>query len=204
MVLLIKCPKAAVSFVIPSTVVEIGEYAFFGCSHLTSVIIPDSVTTIDDTAFYNTFDLEYVFVPSSVTSIGSANWSHDDDWETVIGCYPGSTAHTYAVENGILYMLLLPATPDFYLPTGTTTIGVEAFSGIAAQYVQLPESVTTIGSKAFTNCPNLMVIYIPDSCTSIAADAFDGVSALIIYCHDGSYAEFYTTKHENISCVIVP
>ena len=36
---------------IPGGVTSIGEYAFFGCSSLTSITIPDSVTSIGDSAF---------------------------------------------------------------------------------------------------------------------------------------------------------
>ena len=38
--------------IIPDTVEEIGEYAFSGCSGLTSVVIPNSVTSIGKYAFY--------------------------------------------------------------------------------------------------------------------------------------------------------
>lgn len=33
--------------VIPDSVTSIGEYAFYGCTSLTSITIPDSVTDID-------------------------------------------------------------------------------------------------------------------------------------------------------------
>ena len=56
--------------VIPETVTEIGEYAFYNCSKLVEVTIPSGVTTIGNYAFSGTSALSSVHVPSSITSIG--------------------------------------------------------------------------------------------------------------------------------------
>ena len=55
---------------IGSAVTSIGEYAFSGCSGLTSVTIPSSVTSIGEWAFSRCSGLTSVTIPSSVTSIG--------------------------------------------------------------------------------------------------------------------------------------
>ena len=56
--------------VIPDSVTEIKDYAFYGCTGLTSVTIPDSVTSIGDYAFYGCTGLTSVTIGNSVTSIG--------------------------------------------------------------------------------------------------------------------------------------
>ena len=60
-----------VNSVIESGVTSIGDYAFAGCSSLTSIEIPDSVTSIGDGAFAWCGKLTSIQIPNSVTSIGS-------------------------------------------------------------------------------------------------------------------------------------
>ena len=57
--------------VIPNSVTTIGDFAFYGCSGLTSVTIPNSVTSIGESSFERCYSLTSVTIPNSVTSIGS-------------------------------------------------------------------------------------------------------------------------------------
>ena len=58
------------SVTISNDVTSIGDYAFYGCSSLTSVTISNDVTSIGDYAFYGCSSLTSVTIPNSVTSIG--------------------------------------------------------------------------------------------------------------------------------------
>jgi hypothetical protein len=55
---------------ISNSVITIGYGAFDGCSGLTSVTIPNSVTTIGDRAFSSCSGLTSITIPNSVTTIG--------------------------------------------------------------------------------------------------------------------------------------
>ena len=71
------------AIVIPKTIKEIGEQAFYGCSGLTSVTIPNSVTSISSMAFQCCSGLTSVTIPNSVTSIGGGNFYSCDNLKTV-------------------------------------------------------------------------------------------------------------------------
>ena len=55
---------------LPSSVTSIGNFAFSGCSGLTSLTIPSGVTSIGEWAFYDCSGLTSLTIPSGVTSIG--------------------------------------------------------------------------------------------------------------------------------------
>ena len=57
------------SVTIPNSVTSIRSEAFRGCSNLTSVTIPNSVTRIGSHTFYQCSGLTSVTIPNSVTSI---------------------------------------------------------------------------------------------------------------------------------------
>ena len=61
---------------IPNSVTSIGNYAFYGCSGLTSLTIPNSVTSIGSSAFYGCSGLTGVLIiPRSVSYIGDYAFS---------------------------------------------------------------------------------------------------------------------------------
>ncbi len=80
------------------------------------------------------------------------------------------------------------------LPADLTVIEDEAFQGIDAYTVVIPDSVHTIGSRAFADCPFLRYIDIPDSVENLADDAFDG-SLVIFLCNEGSASAAYAAEH---------
>ena len=61
--------------VFPSSVTGIGEYAFFGCTSITSITIPSNVTSIGEEAFTRCDYLASVTIPSTMISIGNYAFS---------------------------------------------------------------------------------------------------------------------------------
>jgi hypothetical protein len=79
---LIHCPNGkAGSFIIPGSVIDILESAFYFCTSLTSVRIPDGITSIRDFTFRECSSLTSVTIPSSVTRIGIGAFA----WCTSLG-----------------------------------------------------------------------------------------------------------------------
>ena len=137
------------SLTIPSGVTSIGDKAFRGCSRLTSLTIPSGVTSIGDWAFSGCSGLTSLPIPSSVTSIGNYAF---------YGC-SGLTSLT--------------------LPSGVTSIGNYTFYGCRGlTSLTLPSSVTSIGNDAFTGCSGLTSLTLPSGVTSIGDYAFYGCSGL--------------------------
>ena len=93
------------------------------------------------------------------------------------------------------------STPDFCLPTGTLEIQSEAFAGIAAAVVYIPDGCGSIGAGAFRDCPNLRQVRIPAGCT-IGENAFAGVYELRIFGYRNSPAETYCNGRPD--CVFIP
>ena len=131
----------------PGTV-SIANYAFSGCTGLTSVTIPDSVTSIGY-AFSGCTGLTSVTIPDSITSIGSSAFS-------------GCTGLTSVTIPGSITSI---GSSAFSECTGLTS-------------VVIPDGVTSIGSSAFYNCSGLTSVTIPDSVTSIGDSAFRGCNSL--------------------------
>ncbi len=141
------------------SVTSIGEYAFYGCSGLTSIEIPNSVTSIGEYVFDDCSGLTSIMVESrnpNYDSRGNCNAIIETTTNTIIlGC-----------KNTII-------------PNSVTSIGEAAFydcSGLTS--IEIPNSVTNIGDWAFGDCTGLTSITIPNSVTSIGEFAFDGCSGL--------------------------
>lgn len=93
-----------VTFAEPATVTSLGDDAFAGCSSLAEFTIPDSVTTVSY-SFRALPNLLKVTIPASVTAITSYCFDgHGED--LTIHCYKDSYAHTFAVEQGIKFILI--------------------------------------------------------------------------------------------------
>lgn len=116
--------------VIPNTVSNIGQGAFFGCSAMTNIKIPNSVTNIGSIAFRKCKGLNSIIIPNSVISIGGAAFCECTSLESVT------------------------------LPKNITTLGESAFNGCTAlTHITIPKNITNMGDGTFNGCFNLKDLY---------------------------------------------
>ena len=137
------------NYIIPNSVTNIGDHAFYNCESLTNINIPNSVTNIGNDAFSNCESLTSINIPNGVTNIGSFAFD---------GC------------NSLT---------NINIPNNVTNIEDGAFLGCESlTSINIPNSVTNIGDKAFYNSESLTKINIPNSVINIGNSAFSGCSSL--------------------------
>ena len=170
---------------IPNSVTSIGNWAFVGCSSLTSVTIPNSVTSIGESAFAGCSSLTSVTIPNSVTSIGYGAFEGCSSLTSV-------TIPNSVTSIGDFAFKACSSLTSVTIPNSVTSIGEETFaycSGLTS--VTIPNSVTSIVDQAFYGCSSLTSVTIPSSVTSIEGGAFSDCSSLTaIYVPCGEMERF--------------
>ena len=160
------------SVTIPNSVTSIGRHAFRGCSSLTSITIPNSVTSIGDGAFAYCSSLASITIPNSVTSIGERAF------------YDCSSLTSITIPNSVTSIggwafQGCSSLTSVIIPNSVTSIEHAAFSDCTSlTYITIPNSVTSIGWYAFDGCSSITSITIPSSVTSIGNDAFSDCTSL--------------------------
>ena len=170
---------------IPNSVTTIGYWAFDGCSSLTSVNIPNSVTTIREYAFGFCSSLTSVNIPDSVTYIEayafyscSSLQRFSVDDQNPSYCSVDDVLFNKAMTTLIQYPAGKPDS-NYSIPDSVTAIGASAFGFCSSlTSVSIPDGVTHIGSNAFSHCSSLTGVRIPSSVTYIGNYAFYGCSSL--------------------------
>ncbi|MGN1042533.1 MAG: leucine-rich repeat protein, partial [Christensenellales bacterium] len=196
----------------PSTLISIGEYAFYRVS-IETLTIPETVASIGAQAFGETTSLTTINYGAVSASASDAFVSAGSTENTVTlyigegveniqnGAFRNSNINTVEfAENSSLVSVgaeafYCSALTGISLPEGATTIGSNAFGGANITEVVVPSTVTTIGEGAFSDCPKLSsVIY--------GATASDGYSAYTtVFADSGTESGITVTVKSNVSVV---
>ena len=173
------------SVTIPNSVTEIGGSAFVDCASLKSITMPNSVTSIGDMAFYKCSSLTSITIPDSVTSIGSSAFSDCSKLRSIT--IPNSVTSIGAwAFNGCTGLTAINVamenqnyvSPDGVLYNKDKTTIICYPAGKKGNNYKIPDGVTEIGSIAFSRCSSLTSVTIPNSVTSIGSGAFNGCTSL--------------------------
>ncbi|MDE6791587.1 MAG: leucine-rich repeat domain-containing protein [Muribaculaceae bacterium] len=160
------------SITVPNSVKVIGENAFCFCFELTSITIPESVNYIGAYAFNGCFGLTSITIPNSVTSIGEGAF---------YGCYRLTSITIPKSVNHIVDYTFYGCSglTSFTIPESVTSIGLSAFeicSGLSS--ITIPDSVTEIDSWAFYDCSGIETVTLSENLKILMEGAFRGCNAI--------------------------
>jgi uncharacterized protein YjdB len=187
------------SVVIPASVTDIGQCAFFyseklarvlfmnpndskltrirgsvfnHCSSLDNVSLPNSVNTIHSNAFRDCISLKKLQLSSSLTTIGANAFENCTALPTLNMPDKLSTVDDYAFNN-CTSLTTIVFSPALYKINKYTFANCTSLPKI-----QLPEKLSFIDEFAFTNCTSLASAYLPESLGSIQNYAFSNDETL--------------------------
>ncbi len=138
---LLLCPQGkAGGYTIPSSVVNIEDFAFYNCTSLTSVVIPNSVSNMGAAVFEGCSGLTNVTVGNGLSTI---------------------PLRTFRFCGSLL---------SINIPNGVTSIGRYAFEGCTSlTSISIPSSVTSIELYAFVDCSSLTAIMVDPNNSSYSS-----------------------------------
>lgn len=159
------------TYTVPSTVTEIGTWAFAKSNTLTKVVLPSTMTSLPYSLFRDSRSLTEVVLPEGLTDLGTYAFNDTGLVEFEV---PSGVKEIKDSTFGNCSKL-----QKITLHEGLTAIRPNAFSGCTSlKEITIPGTVTSISEYAFNNCRSLETLVIPDGVTSIENYAFSRCTSL--------------------------
>lgn len=202
--------ESLTSIKLPSSVQQLGSYAFFGCSNLKEADLKlTSIDTIREFTFHDCPKLKSIDMPDSVYKIESR--AFEDAGLTSLNLPKELTYIEFCAFRGCknLTSLNIPSSVyeiaegafsyceglknvTFSGETKLTLLNVSVFAYCKSlEEFEIPKGITGMGSYAFYNCSNLKAIKVPGTITDMATNAFDECPALKTVYDEGGYGKSY-------------
>jgi hypothetical protein len=188
------------SYAVPASVTDIGTYAFFDSSNLTSVAISTNVSTIENYAFYICPGLTAFTVNTNNQWYSSvAGVLFDKSQDTLIQYPVGNAASSYVIPNSVTNIGMEAFFEAGNLTNVTFGTNVDIIGGAAFEYcygltsITVPNSVTIISGGAFAECDRLANINIGTGVTNIMFQAFldcYGVTNIVVAAGNPAFSTF--------------
>ena len=156
--------------VLPSTLTEIGNYAFVGQRSLTDLTLPESMAEIPDYTFMSCGNLAAVDLPDALQRIGFGAFG-----------YTGLTSVTFPASVTEIAEGAFSSTPltGVTLPDGVKTLGKSAFASCdQLQRITFSSGLTELPERVCSYCSQLTEVNIPEGVRSIGTFAFDHCARL--------------------------
>lgn len=165
---------------IPKGVLEIDNYAFYGCSVLSSVKLPTNCQ-LGKYIFYECDSLNEISIPEGTTSIYDTYPLDDDkevDQKNDGACLAGGSIEKITFESGVTKVPSHLCEGLTQLKTiewgNVASLGYHAFNRCESlTTIELPEKLICIDGQAFKGCA-IRSISLPNGLTQIGYQAFQG------------------------------
>ena len=192
-----ECDGLTGTLVVPGSITDVNEQAFYACSRLNAVELQEGVTTIWHNAFnscsgitsislpntlasifHNAFSscssLMSLHLPASVTTVYPSVFTNDSALESIT--VDESHPLFYAENNAIIKRddkTLFLGCKNTVIPDDIVAIGENAFNGAGdGGDLVIPNSVRSIGDYAFQSCHFSGTLTLSDSLITIGSFAF--------------------------------
>lgn len=193
---LLCCPsKKSGKFIIPSSVINIGDGAFYFCKDITEFVIPSNVKNIGCSSFALCLGITDINIPDSVTSIEYAAFVSCENLVSVKLSNNITFISDYLFDN--CYSL-----KNIVLPNKVTHIGFWGFAFCYSLESITLNNVISIDNQAFIECYGLKNITIPNCVTTIGSDVFYKCNELSIYCQASSKPVEWDINWNSSSCPV--
>lgn len=161
--------------VIPDTVTEIADYAFYKNTQITSVSIPNSVLAIGAHAFEDCSALKELSVGEGVGLIGNSAFAGCAQIEKL--SFLATDCSSYPRDGGTFANL--PSLATLTVGAGVKELQEGMFEGCTAlKTVVLPDTIKTIPARIFRDCTSLTDVTMGSAVTTVKDAAFSGCFAL--------------------------